>query len=108
MARRKKKCAKPGTKSRTAQGPQGRIKILPASTFMAARSFVRGFDEARRGAPFDYGFIDGNLSHSVEYAAGRQFGLVVKSHVALRAGRRWKKVAEAMFIELVRRGDVRA
>ncbi len=58
-------------------------RLIKISTIMRSAAFMRGFNEARKGAPMDYDAY--NLAQETSkrwnYERGRQFGLVYNGAV---------------------------
>ncbi|HEY2228662.1 MAG TPA: hypothetical protein VGI22_13170 [Xanthobacteraceae bacterium] len=74
---------------------QARTRSVTTEAIVASREFARGFDEVRRGIPFDPTNDDWN------YERGRCFGHIAPIDMPLRIGRavnpRAVRLAEAAF-----------
>lgn len=72
---------------------QVKTKTVTTTYIMSRASFVRGFNEARSGKPFDYDAFAGDLRNQWEYERGRLFGHIYDGdlkrgiHVTLDAQR---------------------
>jgi hypothetical protein len=73
---------------------------------MQSGSFIRGFEDARRGVPFDWRVGASDSDHkdaAWNYERGRQFAFVAPISMPLLIRGRLNKTAEALFMAAYRR-----
>lgn len=57
-------------------------KVYPNQIIHPA-TFVRGFNEARKGIPMDYNAYNDNMSDRESYERGRLFGMIFKEPIKI-------------------------